>query len=164
MPRAAADRRRERDALVLRMFLAGSSYRQIAKHPMIPLSPQAVSNVVQRELAADAPHREALSQQAADIYLLRLERMLAAAMPQALQCDWKAWGGLPPPAGAAGPVLRAVGRTGRERCVAGATPSGDAVVPDAAAPVPDRHRPRGHDQRLRGNTQMHEVKLPYSHP
>jgi hypothetical protein len=86
----SAHLRGERDGLILRMFWAGSSYRQIARHPRIKLSHQAVGNVVRRELAADAPHREALSEQAASIYILRLERMLAAAMPQALQGDWRA--------------------------------------------------------------------------
>ena len=88
MPRADTAARATRDAYVLRLFLAGHSYSQIGKHPKVNLSPKGVGNVVNRQLAEATPRQ--LSQHGAAIHIERLELMLRAAWPQAIQGNLKA--------------------------------------------------------------------------
>jgi hypothetical protein len=54
----------------------------------VNLSPKGVGNVVNRQLAEATPGQ--LSQHGADVYIERLEMMLRAAWPQAIQGNLKA--------------------------------------------------------------------------
>jgi len=46
VPKEKLEYRGARDALILRLFLSGMSYRQIGRHPRVRLSPKGVGNVV----------------------------------------------------------------------------------------------------------------------
>jgi hypothetical protein len=90
MPRADTDARAERDAWVLRLFLAGHTYREIGRNPRVSLSAKMVGNVVNRQLAGANPHHNTLGTTAAAIYVERLEALLRSAWPQAMKGDLKA--------------------------------------------------------------------------
>ena len=60
----------------------------VGRHPKVNLSPKGVGNVVNRQLAEATPGQ--LSQHGADVYIERLEMMLRAAWPQAIQGNLKA--------------------------------------------------------------------------
>lgn len=90
MPRADTAVRVSRDAWVMRLFLAGHSYREIGKHPKVNLSAKGVGNVVNRTLAEANPRHNDLGQQASTVYVERLEQMLRAVWPQAVRGDLKA--------------------------------------------------------------------------
>ena len=60
----------------------------VGRHPKVNLSPRGVGNVVNRQLAEATPGQ--LSQHGADVYIERLEMMLRAAWPQAIQGNLKA--------------------------------------------------------------------------
>ncbi|MEN4448100.1 hypothetical protein [Mycobacterium sp. SM3041] len=80
----AADRA-ERDELVLALFAAGLSLRQIADRVGLA-SPQSVSNIVRRE----SPRHRTLIGAAGAIFIERTEALLRANMPAALRGDYKA--------------------------------------------------------------------------
>lgn len=90
MPRANRDMRVTRDAWVLRLFLAGYSYREIGRHPKVWLSPKGVSDVVHRALREANPKHNALGTQARVMYGERLEMMLRAVWPKAVAGDLRA--------------------------------------------------------------------------
>jgi hypothetical protein len=89
MPHVNAEHRRARDALVLRLFLAGWSYRQIGAHPRVRLSAKGVGNVINAELSAEVAQR-GLGVQARQVYVTRLENLLRSSWPKALAGDLKA--------------------------------------------------------------------------
>jgi hypothetical protein len=90
MPRVSSEERVARDALVLRMFLSGASLREIARHPNVKLSKRGVELAVERQLAADGPHRRVLAASAESVYIQRLELLLRSSMPRALAGDLRA--------------------------------------------------------------------------
>jgi hypothetical protein len=95
MPRVSAEDRRLRDARILRLFLSGWSLREIGRHRQVQLSPRAVDQAIRRQLAADDDHRQMLSAEARQVYVLRTELLLSRLMPRALDPDdpqqLKAW-------------------------------------------------------------------------
>lgn len=78
MPRAEAKARETRDALILRLFLAGVPYRDIGKNDLIQLSPAGVHRVVKRQMLLSAERREYLADNALDVHIERLESLFAA--------------------------------------------------------------------------------------
>ena len=74
--------RATRDTLILRLHLAGHSYRAIGQK--VDLSIAGVFKVVQRELRQSADRRGGLNDEAVEQYLARVESLLAASMPKAL--------------------------------------------------------------------------------
>lgn len=88
LPKEKLEYRAARDALILRLFLAGNSYRAIGRHPRVNLSPKGVGNVVNRQLAEGTTTQ--LSRHGAALYVERLEMMLRVAWPKALAGDMKA--------------------------------------------------------------------------
>ncbi|BCI78382.1 hypothetical protein MTY66_00070 [Mycolicibacterium sp. TY66] len=81
----AADRA-ERDELVMALFAAGLSLRQIADRVGLA-SPQSVANIVRRE--SPLRHRVLIGAAGA-IFVERTEALLRANMPAALRGDYKA--------------------------------------------------------------------------
>jgi hypothetical protein len=86
----SATQRRARDALVLKEFLAGASYREIGRDPRVNLSPQGVANVVNEALSEGAGRVVLLREHAATIYGERLEMLLSAVWEPALAGDCRA--------------------------------------------------------------------------
>jgi hypothetical protein len=74
-----------RDADILRLFIAGATYRQIAKALNVGLA--TVSRAVQKQLAAGAQRRELLSDQALAVHTERTERLFQAHWDKALRGD-----------------------------------------------------------------------------
>jgi hypothetical protein len=64
LPRAPSAKRRERDALIFRLFLIGWSHREIAAHLKVNLTHGAVGRTIHARLAADAAHTALFGQQA----------------------------------------------------------------------------------------------------
>ena len=87
MPKVAEGSRRLRDTLVLRLFLAGWSQRQIGRHPQVRLAQSTVGEVIRREIALDGPHRDELARQARAIYVERTNALLRVHFPKALDGD-----------------------------------------------------------------------------
>jgi hypothetical protein len=90
VPRASATRRRARDVVILREFLAGASYREIGRDPRVNLSAQGVANVVNATLSGGAERAGLLREHAATVYAERLERLLCAVWARALAGDYRA--------------------------------------------------------------------------
>ncbi|MCU1615962.1 MAG: hypothetical protein JWO98_3502 [Frankiales bacterium] len=84
-----AEERRGRDDLVLRMFLGGASYRQIARRVGLR-SPQSVSNIVRRELRSGAGPGTPVTEVGRAVFVERLEALLAAVWPGAMAGDHQA--------------------------------------------------------------------------
>jgi hypothetical protein len=82
------DERLARDALILRLHLAGISYRDIGRRAKLSVS--VVHRVVRRELAKASQRRDDLEDEATTAHLERLDSLLAAQMPRALGGDVKA--------------------------------------------------------------------------
>ena len=97
MPRVSAEQRALRDARILRLFLSGWTVTDIAKHRQVQLSRRAVDQAIRRQLAADGPHRQMLSEESRNVYMLRTELLLSRLMPRALDPadpqQLKAWEG-----------------------------------------------------------------------
>lgn len=81
-----ADERRRRDDLVLRMFLAGASYRQIARRVGLR-SQQSVGNVITRELRLRRGISGVMTETGRALFIERSEALLAAAWPGAMGGD-----------------------------------------------------------------------------
>lgn len=81
-----ASERAKRDALVLRLVLAGASYREAARAVGLR-SPTSVSNIVKRELARDGGWRSSLPENAAALHIERSEALWQKAFPAALAGD-----------------------------------------------------------------------------
>jgi hypothetical protein len=87
MPRVDRESRRTRDALILRLFVAGLTHRQIGAHPQVQLSQSTVTEILHRELAASGPAYEAVRSEARTVFLMRSEQLLKAAWPKAMKGD-----------------------------------------------------------------------------
>jgi hypothetical protein len=84
----AAERAR-RDARVVRLFLAGLSYRDIGA--VVGLrSPTSVGDIVKRQLGDESVRREVLRSRDGALFIERSEALLLAHWPRALQGDHKA--------------------------------------------------------------------------
>lgn len=84
--------RDERDADVLRMFMAGSTYAQIARAISTEgsrITLARVHQIVQKELAASAQRRTLLTDEALAIHQERQERLFLAHWGPALKGDHK---------------------------------------------------------------------------
>lgn len=81
-----AEERRRRDDLVLRLFLAGASYRQIARRVGLR-SPQSVGNIIRRELRSGAGTGTPVTEVGRAVFMERLEALLAAVWPRAMAGD-----------------------------------------------------------------------------
>lgn len=81
-----AAEREARDADVLRLFVAGATYRQIAAAVGLR-SVSRVQGIVQHELAASAQRRATLTDEAFAIYQERQERLFQAHWGPALKGD-----------------------------------------------------------------------------
>jgi hypothetical protein len=90
VPKVNATQRRERDAVILRQFLAGESYRTIGRDSRVNLSAQGVADVVNKELAEGAERRGLLREHAATIHAQRLEMLLSSVWESALAGDCRA--------------------------------------------------------------------------
>lgn len=85
MPRLSGEERIARDTLVLRMHLAGVTYRDIGNR--VNLSVGGVHKVIKRELRQSAYRRDDLADDAVEQYLARMEALLAANWPKAIRGD-----------------------------------------------------------------------------
>lgn len=81
-----AEERRGRDERVLGLFLAGATYRDIARRVGLR-SPQSVGNIVERELRAAAGSRSPITETGRAMWIERSERLLAAVWPKAMTGD-----------------------------------------------------------------------------
>jgi hypothetical protein len=78
--------REQRDEAVIRLFLAGESYRAIGAAVGMR-SASGVHRIVQRELAAGARRRGVLTEDAFDVWQERSERLFQAHWERALEGD-----------------------------------------------------------------------------
>ncbi|MGV0161357.1 hypothetical protein ACRU3B_18185 [Mycobacterium colombiense] len=83
--RLSGDERVARDTLVLRMYLAGVTYRDIGRK--VGLSVGGVHKVIKRQLRQSADRRDDLADDAVESYLARMEALLAANWGKALRGD-----------------------------------------------------------------------------
>jgi hypothetical protein len=83
--RLSGEERATRDVLVLRMHLAGVTYRDIASR--VGLSIAGVHKVVKRQLRQSADRRDDLADDAVEAYLARMEVLLAANWGKAVRGD-----------------------------------------------------------------------------
>jgi hypothetical protein len=87
--RLSTAERQARDTLVLRMYLAGVTYRDIGHK--VSLSAAGVHKVIKRQLRQSADRRDELESDAAvESYLSRMEALLSASWPKALRGDTRA--------------------------------------------------------------------------
>ncbi len=85
---ATAGERAKRDARVIKLFLAGASYRDICA--VVGLrSPQSVGNIVQRAFAGSSQRRELLTDEAFAAWQERSERLLCAHWSRALDGNYR---------------------------------------------------------------------------
>lgn len=84
------EQRERRNTLIMQFFFAGWSEREIARHNSVQLTPGHVHWVITRELKKLAGRHELLSDKALPMYIERLETLLKAAWPKAIQGDLKA--------------------------------------------------------------------------
>ncbi|ORA15561.1 hypothetical protein [Mycobacterium asiaticum] len=78
--------RARRDARVLRLFLAGLSYREIGA--VVGLrSPTSVGDIVKRKLSDEAGRLEVVRSRDGALFIERSEALLLAHWPRALQGD-----------------------------------------------------------------------------
>ncbi|QBP29665.1 RNaseE [Mycobacterium phage Typha] len=80
--------RARRDAKVLRLHIAGATYRQIAE--ACDISVGMADKIVKRELAKAAARRDLLGDQALAMFLERSESLFKANYPKAMKGDYKA--------------------------------------------------------------------------
>jgi hypothetical protein len=83
--RLSGEERATRDVLMLRMHLAGVTYRDIGRK--VDLSVGGVHKVIKRQLRQSADRRDDLADDAVEAYLARMEPLLAANWPKALRGD-----------------------------------------------------------------------------
>ncbi|MGB3355930.1 MAG: hypothetical protein WBB00_24635 [Mycobacterium sp.] len=81
-----AEERRIRDDLVLRMMIAGASYRQIARRVGLR-SHQSVGNIVARELRLRGGVSGVMTPTGRALFIERSEALLAAVWPRAMAGD-----------------------------------------------------------------------------
>ena len=80
--------RARRDARVVKLFLAGASYRDICA--VVGLrSPQSVGNIVARELSGSAQRRDLLTDEAFAVWQERSERLFRAHWGRALDGNYR---------------------------------------------------------------------------
>jgi len=83
-----ATERAKRNQQILQLFVAGTTYQQIAKAVGLR-SPGTVHDIVQKELAGEAKRREVLTDEAFALYQERTERLFRAHWGKALDGDHK---------------------------------------------------------------------------
>lgn len=83
----AAERTR-RNQSILQLFVAGTTYQQIAQAVGLK-SQSSVHEIVQKELAAAAKRRELLTDEAFSVFQERSERLFRAHWTKALEGDHK---------------------------------------------------------------------------
>jgi hypothetical protein len=86
VPRLGREERRQRDGLILQLFVAGNSHRSIAAHARVRLSHRAVGRIIERELATGG-RRGVLAVEARTVFVMRTEALLRTHMPKALDGD-----------------------------------------------------------------------------
>lgn len=84
------EQRERRNTLIMQFFFAGWSEREIARHNSVQLTPGHVHWVITKELKKLASRHELLSDKALPMYIERLETLLKATWPKAVQGDLKA--------------------------------------------------------------------------
>jgi len=84
------EQRSKRDALIMQMFLSGWSYADIGRHSHINLTHARVHAIVNKALAETAQRHALLQDKAFAIYVERMEALMKAMWPQAMQGDLKA--------------------------------------------------------------------------
>jgi hypothetical protein len=85
---ATAGERAKRNARVIKLLLAGASYRDICA--VVGLrSPQSVANIVQRELSGSAQRRDLLTDEAFAVWQERTERLFQAHWARALDGSYR---------------------------------------------------------------------------
>jgi hypothetical protein len=77
-----------RDERCLKLFIAGHSEREIGR--LIGLTGQRVHQILRREIARGARHRELLRDEAVTTYISRCDVLLRAVWPKAMAGDLKA--------------------------------------------------------------------------
>jgi len=85
-----AQERERRNNLIMQMFFAGWSEREIGRHGSVQLSPGGVHQTIKKELEKLASRHDLLSDQALPMYIERLETLLKATWPKAVSGDLKA--------------------------------------------------------------------------
>lgn len=86
----SAEQRTKRDTLIMQMFLSGWTYKDIARHSAINLTTMRVHQVVTKALKESSSRQALLQDQALAVYVERMEALVKATWPQAMQGDLKA--------------------------------------------------------------------------
>jgi hypothetical protein len=89
-PQLPRDQRDARDQLVLSLFLSGWTEREIAKQPRVNLSPSRVHRIIVQQLEIAAERFGLISEKALIVYSERLEMLIKAIWPKAIEKDTKA--------------------------------------------------------------------------
>lgn len=84
------EERQARNALILQMFLAGWSEREIGRHQRIQMTGPSVHYTIKNELKRLTNRHDLMRDRAVAIYMERLEALLKASWPQAMSGDLKA--------------------------------------------------------------------------
>jgi hypothetical protein len=89
MPRWTPEQREQRNTLMLSLFLSGWTEREIAKHPRIGMDPGHTHRIIVKELEKAAERFGLISEKALIVYSERLEMLLKAIWPRAMEKDPK---------------------------------------------------------------------------
>lgn len=84
------EERSRRDTLIMQMFLSGWSYKDIGRHSHVNLTYARVHAIVTKALNDSASRQALLQDKALAIYVERMEALMKATWPQAMQGDLKA--------------------------------------------------------------------------
>lgn len=84
------EERARRDTLIMQMFLSGWSYKDIGRHSHVNLTYARVHTIVKKALEDAANRQTLLQDKALAIYVERMEALMKATWPQAMQGDLKA--------------------------------------------------------------------------
>lgn len=84
MPRVSKEERETRDALIMRMFIAGVPYRDICTRPGINLSVGMIHKVVKAQMKKSALRRDFIVDNAYEVHVERLESLYASNYAKAV--------------------------------------------------------------------------------